>query len=96
MTARRQPASLILALSRADLATAIGVSESTVDEMVKRGVLPKPMRLSEGCVRWSVDAVRDALASLEGRSENTPAIDPFSAGVRRVTQIAEGRRRVPS
>jgi integrase len=50
MTARRQPASLILALSRADLATAIGVSESTVDEMVKRGVLPKPMRLSEGGV----------------------------------------------
>jgi predicted DNA-binding transcriptional regulator AlpA len=39
-------------LSRASLAHALDIAESTVDEMVRRGVLPPPIRLSPGCVRW--------------------------------------------
>ena len=38
-------------------------AESTVDEMVKRGVLPKPLRLSSGCVRWCWNDVVIALKS---------------------------------
>ena len=39
-------------LSRASLAEALDMAESTVDEMVKRGILPAPIKLSTGCVRY--------------------------------------------
>jgi predicted DNA-binding transcriptional regulator AlpA len=93
MTARKQTLPRTPAyVSRATLAAELEVSESTIDDMVKRGTLPKPTTLSTGCVRWSWDAVRAALASIEGQSENTAA-DPVSAGTRRALQIiSEGRR----
>lgn len=56
-------------LSRASLARELDISESTVDEMVRRGVLPKPVRLSTGCVRWSWQSVSSALATLEGGAD---------------------------
>lgn len=82
-------------LSRASLAKAIEISESTVDEMVRRGVLPPPVRLSSGCVRWRWESVERALASLEPQGNNQPA-DPYMEGARRAVQKAtEGRRGTP-
>ena len=70
-------------LSCASLARELDVSESTVWEMVRRGVLPRPVKLSAGCVRWCWTDVQQALASLATggtASEN----DPFMKGVRDV------------
>ena len=80
-------------LSKASLASMLDVSESTVDAMVKRGVLPKPLRLSEGCVRWCRDDVVTAMASLKPaeRSPGSTDGDPYIRGVRNVTKISEGR-----
>jgi predicted DNA-binding transcriptional regulator AlpA len=73
-------------LSRATLAHELDCAESTVDELVKRGVLPKPVRLSSGCVRWCWAEVELAITSLKDGvvgGEN----DPFLAGVRNATKI---------
>lgn len=79
-------------LSRATLAAELDISESTVDEMVRRGVLPKPIRLSSGCVRWSWLSVDSALASLASGGDDSPS-DPFMAGARNAAKTAiEGRR----
>lgn len=78
-------------LSRASLAAELDCAESTIDEMVRRGVLPKPIRLSSGCVRWSWAAVETALASIAASGND--AVDPFLAGVKHAAKTAtEGRR----
>lgn len=77
-------------MSRAELAWELSVSESTVDELVRRGVIPPAMKLTPGCVRWSWMAVEMALARLTGTADDG---DPFMAGVRNAIQTApEGRR----
>lgn len=78
-------------LSKSSLAKALDMAESTVDEMVRRGVLPKPLKLSSGCVRWSLSAVEQALASLAGTTDDNG--DPFMVGARNAAKTAsEGRR----
>ncbi len=63
-------------MTRASLAAELQIGESTVDEMVRRGVLPRPVRLSSGCVRWRWASVDQALSSMEGgrtiRSQSMP------------------------
>lgn len=81
-------------LPRSDLARELSMSESTVDEMVRRGVLPRPRRLSTGCVRWCWEDVLAALASLKEAPDSGGA-DPFLAGVSNVTEI-KARRRGPA
>ena len=89
-----------LLISRKELAAKLDMAESTVDEMVKRGVLPKPIRLSEGCVRWICEEVVCAVASLRdaqrapGSPESTDG-DPYMRGARNVTKVSEGRRGTP-
>jgi predicted DNA-binding transcriptional regulator AlpA len=62
--------------SKASLARELDCAESTVDEMVRRGILPKPRRLTPGCVRWCWAEIERALDSLkDGQS------DPYAAGV---------------
>lgn len=78
-------------LARATLAHELDVSESTVDEMVRRGVLPKPLRLSTGCVRWCWQDVQAALVTLKVGAE-TSVSDPFLVGAQNVTKTSEGRR----
>lgn len=81
-------------LSRASLAHEIDCAESTIDEMVKRGVLPRPIKLSAGCVRWSWEAVVIALASLKDSAPGSSGImpsDPFMRGALHVTQRKEAR-----
>jgi hypothetical protein len=51
-------------LSRASLAKALDMAESTVDEMVKRGVLPPPIKLSTGCVRSLHEPIADGAMTL--------------------------------
>jgi predicted DNA-binding transcriptional regulator AlpA len=74
-------------LSCASLARELDVSETTIYEMVKRGVLPPPIRLSNGCVRWCWAEVQAALASLSGGG-SAANDDPFLAGVRNATSAA--------
>jgi predicted DNA-binding transcriptional regulator AlpA len=72
-------------LSRGTLARELDCAESTVDELVKRGVLPQPFRLSNGCVRWRWADVEMAITSRAGVSVEQS--DPFMAGVRSVTKV---------
>ena len=78
-------------LSRGSLARELDMAESTVDEMVRRGILPKPLKLSSGCVRWSWEAVERSLASLSGASKDGG--DPYMRGAKDAVKPApEGRR----
>lgn len=83
-------------LSKASMAKELDVSETTVDEMVKRGVIPAPLRLSPGCVRWCWADVVNALASLKDATPSdgrkASAGDPYTRGAQNVHEIAEGRR----
>ena len=77
---------------RQTLAAELQISESTVDEFVRRGVLPRPAKLSNGCVRWRWTDVDAALASLASGTEDAAA-DQFIAGARDAAKKAtEGRR----
>jgi len=66
-------------LSCATLARELDVSETTVHEMVRRGVLPKPLKLSGGCVRWRWADVETALGSMAPGAP-AAASDPFMKG----------------
>jgi predicted DNA-binding transcriptional regulator AlpA len=57
-------------LDKQTLAWELCIAESTVDDFVRRGILPKPMKLSAGCVRWSWGAVVAALAGFEKRESD--------------------------
>ena len=96
-TRRQQPPARVLGpayLSRASLAAALEISESTVDEMVRRGIIPKPVRLSPGCVRWRWDTVDAALVTLSDADDEHLKTD---ARVQRAIQAAkEGRRGGPT
>jgi predicted DNA-binding transcriptional regulator AlpA len=81
-------------LSRASLAHELDMAESTVDEMVRRGVLPKPVKLSSGCVRWSWTAVEQALASLSGAGDDGG--DPYMKGAKNAAKDAPEGRREPA
>jgi predicted DNA-binding transcriptional regulator AlpA len=77
-------------MSRKELAWELSVSESTVDELVRRGVIPPATKLTPGCVRWSWTAVETALASLTAATDDS---DPFMVGARNAIKTAtEGRR----
>jgi len=81
-------------MTRATLAAELQIGESTVDEMVRRGVLPRPVRLSSGCVRWRWASVDQALSSMEGGESDSIAADA-QAGVRRAIEASKagGNRR---
>ncbi len=70
------------------LARELEISESTVYEMVRRGVLPQPVKLSNGCVRWCFADVQAALSSLSAGCAAEAASDPFLAGLKNVATSA--------
>jgi predicted DNA-binding transcriptional regulator AlpA len=72
-------------VSCATLARELDVSETTVHEMVRRGVLPQPVKLSNGCVRWRWADVDMALGSMSASRATEAASDPFLAGARHAT-----------
>jgi predicted DNA-binding transcriptional regulator AlpA len=73
-------------LSRSTLARELDCAESTVDELVKRGTLPKPFRLSGGCVRWRWADVEVAIGSLKEAGAAGES-DPYLKGMRGVTTV---------
>jgi predicted DNA-binding transcriptional regulator AlpA len=80
-------------MSRKELAWELSISESTIDELVRRGVIPPATKLTPGCVRWSWMAVENALASLTASKDDA---DPFMVGARNAVKAStEGRRGSP-
>jgi len=73
-------------VAKATLAHELDVAESTVDELVRRALLPPPIKFTSGCVRWCWNDVEMALASLQGG----PATgDPYLAGIQKLRQDDE-------
>jgi predicted DNA-binding transcriptional regulator AlpA len=64
-------------MSRKELAWELSSSESTVDELVRRGVIPPPIKLTPGCVRWCWPAVHERLACANVSSDDD---DPYMTG----------------
>lgn len=48
-------------LNRKEVATYLGVSESTVQRMVKKGELPQPIRIGSKLIRWSENDIVQAV-----------------------------------
>jgi predicted DNA-binding transcriptional regulator AlpA len=74
--------------SKATLAHELDCAESTVDELVRRGILPKPRRMTGGCVRWKWAEVELALDSLAKTGEG----DPYMAGVAKLGEDEDGKK----
>jgi predicted DNA-binding transcriptional regulator AlpA len=66
-----------LYMSKETLAHALDCSKSTIEEMVRRRVIPTPIRMSSGCLRWRWADVDAAL-----RAHGAP--QPMLDGVRNV------------
>ncbi len=64
-------------MNRKALAWELSISESTVDELVRRGVIQPPIKLTPGCVRWWWPAVEAALANVAGTADDG---DAYMAG----------------
>lgn len=77
-------------LTKAALASELMISESTVDAFVRRGLLPPPVRISSGCVRWRWETFDEVLKAGQGQRR---APDELSAeeGVRRVIEASRQR-----
>lgn len=69
-------------LGKSRLATELDISETTVDDYVRRGLLPKPVRIG-GSVRWSWMQVQSLL---DAHSTSGVSDDPFMAGLNNVSQ----------
>jgi predicted DNA-binding transcriptional regulator AlpA len=52
-------------LTKAALAVELMIGESTVDDYVRRGLLPSPIRISPSCVRWRWATVDEVLRASE-------------------------------
>jgi predicted DNA-binding transcriptional regulator AlpA len=68
-TANRPPSYM----SRKELAWELSVCETTIDELVRRGTIPAPIRLTDGCMRWWWPGVEAALANADGAGEGGDA-----------------------
>jgi predicted DNA-binding transcriptional regulator AlpA len=77
--------------SRASMARLLDCAESTIDELVKRGVLPPPIKFSAGMVRWDWAEVQ---VSINDRKAGTSTVvaDPFVLGLQNVTTVKTGTR----
>jgi len=82
-------------LSRRALAAELMISESTVDEYVRRGLLPPPIRISPNCVRWRWATVDEVLKASEGPIGSNG--DPSDAeAITRAIEAIETARRLRS
>ena len=66
--------------SKATLAAELDISESTVDEWVRRGLLPKPIRRG-GSVRWCWAQVEASMMPQPDAGDD----DPFVRGIANVS-----------
>lgn len=58
------------------LARELCMAESTVDDFVRRSILPPPIKLSSGCVRWDWEEVKVRIRARKGALGG----DPYLAG----------------
>ena len=65
------------------LAYELECSESTIYALVRRGVLPPPIHLTNGTVRFCWAMVEEKLRSLNYETESV-TLDPFMMGVSNV------------
>jgi predicted DNA-binding transcriptional regulator AlpA len=70
--------------TKATLAALLDCSESTVDEWVRRGIIPRPIKLPTGGVRWRWE---DVDLALKGYAAGTGGEDPISRGIRNAAQV---------
>jgi predicted DNA-binding transcriptional regulator AlpA len=72
-------------MSKATLARELDCAESTVDELVRRGIIPKPAKLTSGMVRWAWADVEPAVRSLlpANGSSTGQSDDPYTAAADR-------------
>ena len=68
-------------VSKKTLAVLLDMGERTIDDYVKRRILPSPVNIGN-CVRWHWPSVKDTLANITGTDLNEP--DAFDRGVERV------------
>jgi predicted DNA-binding transcriptional regulator AlpA len=64
-------------MGRKELARELSCSESTIDVLVRTGIIPAPIKLTPGCVRWSWMAVQEWLANLNATADDG---DPYMTG----------------
>jgi predicted DNA-binding transcriptional regulator AlpA len=64
------------------LAAELDISESTVDSYVKQGILPPPIKVTKGCVRWDWEEVKMWIGAK--RVDHQDNNDPFMRGVENV------------
>lgn len=67
-------------VSKATLAKELDMSVSTIDNLVQRGILPKPIKVG-GSVRWNWAQVDASLSA----SAASPEVDPFMQGLSNVS-----------
>ena len=77
-------------LTKAALAAELMISESTVDDFVRRGLLPPPLRISSGCVRWRWETVDEVLKACQGQLRAPDEVSE-QEGVRRILECARQR-----
>ena len=70
--------------SIASLARELDCSETTVRELVDRGILPKPIKLTNGTVRWRWADVEAALTALAPGPGGLAGGDAFMEGIKNV------------
>lgn len=73
-------------LSCASLARELDMSETTVRDMVDKGLLPRPIRLG-GSVRWNWGDVQMMLA---GIARSSAERDPYMVGAKHATSTSKG------
>lgn len=71
------------------LAYKLSRSESTIDDMVKRGVIPQPIRPPGGAPLWRLEDVDRALLSYAPSGDGD---DPITRGIRNAAQASKGSR----
>lgn len=77
-------------LDKRSLAAALQIPEDRIDDLVRRGIIPRPTAIGS-FVRWRWEDVDLALAGRDG--EDNDEADPLLEGARRVaTERAKGRR----
>jgi predicted DNA-binding transcriptional regulator AlpA len=77
-------------LTKAALAAELMISETSVDDYVRRGLLPSPVRISSGCVRWRWETVDEVLKASQGHMR-VPNELSDEEGVRRVIEASRQR-----
>jgi predicted DNA-binding transcriptional regulator AlpA len=72
--------------TRATLAALLDCSESTIDEWVRRGIIPRPIKLPTGGVRFRWEDVDLALRNLNANASAGETADPYIQGAINATQ----------